>query len=83
MAIAEKQDNELASKKYGLVWDSERELSNSEFQAINFEINFVSKLQTKNLKFMDFWRELARVVLGLKKAVCLVSVFLKQTNKRR
>ena len=25
MAIAEKQDSELASKKYGLVWDSERE----------------------------------------------------------
>ena len=36
VAIAEKQDSELASKKYGLVWDSERELSNSEFQAINF-----------------------------------------------
>ncbi|MBU3924378.1 site-specific DNA-methyltransferase [Patescibacteria group bacterium] len=26
MALVEKQDNELASKKYGLVWDSEREL---------------------------------------------------------
>lgn len=25
VAITEKQDNELASKKYGLVWDSERE----------------------------------------------------------
>ena len=25
MALAEKQDSELASKKYGLVWDSERE----------------------------------------------------------
>jgi adenine-specific DNA-methyltransferase len=25
MALVEKQDNELASKKYGLVWDSERE----------------------------------------------------------
>ena len=36
MAIAEKQDSELASKKYGLVWDSKEELSNSEFQAINF-----------------------------------------------
>jgi adenine-specific DNA-methyltransferase len=26
LALVEKQDNELASKKYGLVWDSEREL---------------------------------------------------------
>ncbi|MDP2741099.1 MAG: site-specific DNA-methyltransferase, partial [bacterium] len=25
LALIEKQDNELASKKYGLVWDSERE----------------------------------------------------------
>ena len=25
MAIAEKQDSELASKKYGLNWDAERE----------------------------------------------------------
>jgi len=25
LALVEKQDNELSSKKYGLVWDAERE----------------------------------------------------------
>ncbi|KKQ07914.1 MAG: Type III restriction-modification system StyLTI enzyme mod, partial [Parcubacteria group bacterium GW2011_GWB1_36_5] len=56
LALVEKQDNELSSKKYGLVWDSEREPEQVVLDCEN-NLPVLKRVKGKEIKESKNWED--------------------------